>query len=158
MEESDKRKLSPWMLERCLTQHLGSKPKTIRSRSRTTFSVEVSDVKQSKKMRGLTHLNNLPVAVDENLDYRIIKGLVYIYEYDMTGFELFKKGLIERCGIQDAVQATWMTPRNHFSKPIIVSSDNLSCHPILASNQKLRYMKSNLNLSCVGSVWIMVIV
>ena len=71
-------------------------------------------------MRGLTHLNNLPVAVDENLDYGIIKGLLYIYEYDMTDFELFKKGLIERCGIQDAVQATWITPRNHFSKQIIV--------------------------------------
>ena len=65
MEETDKRKLSPWMFERCLTQHLGSKPKIIRSRSRTTFSVEVSDVKQSKKIRGLTHLNNLPVAVDK---------------------------------------------------------------------------------------------
>ena len=72
-------------------------------------------------MRGLTHLNNLPVAVDENLDYEIIKSLVYIYEYDMTDFEHVKKGLIETCGIQDAVQATWMTPRNHFSKPIIVS-------------------------------------
>ena len=102
MEEADKRKLSPWMLKRCLTQHLGSKPKTIRSRSRTTVSVEVLDVKQSKKIRGLTHLNNLPVAVDENLDYGIIKGVVYIYKYDMTDFELFKKGLIERCGIQDA--------------------------------------------------------
>ena len=51
----------------------------------------------------------------------IIKGLVYIYEYDMTDFELSKKGLIERSGSPDAVQVTWMTPRNHLSKPIIVS-------------------------------------
>ena len=78
MQEADKRKLSPWMLEHCLAQHLGSKPKTIRSRSRTTFSVEVSDIKQSKKMRGVTHLNNLPVAVDENINDGIITGLLYI--------------------------------------------------------------------------------
>ena len=83
--------------------------------------MEKSDVKQSKKLRGVTHLHNLPAAVDENLDHGIIKGLVYIYEYDMTDIELFKKGLIESCGIPDAVQATLMTPRNHVSKPIIVS-------------------------------------
>ena len=104
------------MLERFLTQHLGSKPKTIMSRSRTTFSVEVSDVKQSKKMRGITHQNNLPVAVDENLNYGIIKGLVYIYEYDMTDFELFKKGLIREMWYSRCSPRNIDDPRNHFPK------------------------------------------
>ena len=65
--------------------------------------------KQSKKMRILTNLNELPVTVDENCDYGVIKGLIYINEYNMSDLELFRKGLIEKCGIQEAVQATWMT-------------------------------------------------
>ena len=45
IEEADKRKMSPRMLERYLFQHLGCKPKTIRFRHKTTFTVEVLDDK-----------------------------------------------------------------------------------------------------------------
>ena len=77
MEEIDKRKLSGcwnvvlhsiWEVSQRLSGPAAG----------PSFSDEVSDVKQSKKMRGLTHLNNLPVTVDENLDYGITKGVVYI--------------------------------------------------------------------------------
>ena len=77
------------MLKRYLSQHLGGKPKTITSRNKTTFTVEVLHDKQSKKMRSPIHLNELPVNVEEHCDNGVTKGQIFIYEYDMSDFENF---------------------------------------------------------------------
>ena len=50
MTENDKSKVTLWLLEKYLEQHLGAKPKTIRTSSKTTFTVEVASKEQSTAM------------------------------------------------------------------------------------------------------------
>ena len=57
MNKSDKRKFTSWLLGKCLVRELDSKPKTIRTTNSTTFTVEVSDRKQSNKMQTITNIS-----------------------------------------------------------------------------------------------------
>ena len=41
MTEESKRKFTPWLLEKCLEKILTEKPISIRSKSKTTFTIEV---------------------------------------------------------------------------------------------------------------------
>lgn len=117
----DKRKISPWLLEKSITTHLGGKPKSIRSSNKSAFTVEVKDQLQSRKIKLLTNINEFPVTVSENLNYGTQKGLIYVYEYNMTNFDKYKQGLLNKCGVQDAAVASWITPRSKQATPILVT-------------------------------------
>lgn len=120
MGSDNKRKMSPWTLEKCIAVHLGSKPAAIRS-SKNAFTVVVRDRHQSMKMKSLTTINDLPVTVTQNLTYGTQKGLIFVYEYDMSNFENYKLGLLDRCGVQDAVVADWIKVKNPLATPMVVT-------------------------------------
>ena len=50
MDEIDKRKFTPWLLEKCLEQQVGSKPKTIRTTNKTTVTVKIATKEESIAM------------------------------------------------------------------------------------------------------------
>ena len=66
MEEATKRTFTPWLLEKCLTNYLGSKPKAIRTLNKITCTIEVDNDRQSQEMKKLSVLNGIQVKVEVN--------------------------------------------------------------------------------------------
>ena len=122
MNENDKRKFTPWLLEKCLTQQLGSKPRTIRTSNNNTFTVEVANREQSLNMQAIANINGISIEVAVNKSLNTIKILVYIYGYNMSDFDAFKRGLSKQYGLQDVVEANWIKPRGSSkAKPLLLS-------------------------------------
>ena len=108
MTEIDKKKFTRWSREKHLTMYLGRKPIGIRAKDKRTVTVEVDTLKLSGLMSTLEVLENYRVVTKENEVQNVSKGLVYMYEYNMTDADAFKKGIQEMCGIKEAVKATWI--------------------------------------------------
>ena len=66
MDETDKRKVMPWILEKCLEQQLEAKPKTIRTTNKTTFTAEIASREQSTTMQLVSNINGIPVEGSVN--------------------------------------------------------------------------------------------
>ena len=49
------------------------------------------------------------------------KGLIYIYQHDLNGFEEFRSGLIEEHNLHDVVLASWIKPRTTFTKAVLIT-------------------------------------
>ena len=107
MDEMDKRKFTPWLLEKCMEQQVGSKPKTIRTINKTTFTVEIATKEERIAMQAVGNINIIDVEVTVNTAL-INKGLVYIYGYNMVDFESFKEGLTKQYGLSSIIEATWI--------------------------------------------------
>ena len=74
-----KRKITPFLLEKCIQNHTGTKPRMIRTKDATTFIIEISSRKESVAMTILDKVHNYPVESTINNTSDIQKGLLYIY-------------------------------------------------------------------------------
>ena len=79
MNETDERKVTPWLLVKCLEQQLGAKPKAIRTTNKTTFTVEIASREQSTEIQSVSNIHGIPVQVSVYTALNVNKGLVYIY-------------------------------------------------------------------------------
>ena len=77
MEEGNKRKMTPWMLEKCIQQQLDRRPIIIRSGGRNSDIIQVDSEEQSKKVINITEINNIKVDIAENQYINSTKGMVY---------------------------------------------------------------------------------
>ena len=66
------------------------------------------------------------MEIVENRFINTSKGIVYVYDYNLSNFKLFKSGLQEDKTIKDVEIAKWITPRNPFSKDLITFSQSNS--------------------------------
>ena len=78
MVEESKRKFTPWLLEKCLEKMLSEKTISIRSKSKTTFTVDVGTYEGSKVMQAVKLIHGIPVSTVINTAISICKGLIYI--------------------------------------------------------------------------------
>ena len=117
-----KRKISPFLLEKCIQNHTGTKPRTIRTKDATTFIIEISSRKESVAMIILVKIHNYPVKTIINNTSDIQKGLIYVYGYNMSSLEVFKTGLMNEHNLINVEEAIWMKPqRGNNAKPLILS-------------------------------------
>ena len=122
LTEVDKRKFTPWLLEKCLTNCLGTKPVSIRSTSKHTFTIEVNSKQQASCINSLRDINGIPVKISVNSKLNVNKGLIYIYNYSMCDFQSFKEGLMKQHGLQDVIEPHWIRPRqNNKAKPLLLN-------------------------------------
>ena len=121
MEEGQKKTLSPWLLEKSISHTIQGKPKSIRSKNKTTFTIEISTEKESKYLSSLRFLNNIPVQISVNETNNVNKGLIYVYNYDMSNFPTFRNDLMKHLGVIDVVEPTWIKRQDQMSKPLLLS-------------------------------------
>ena len=71
LNETDKRKITPWFLEKTVQQFTGAKPKSIRSIDKTAFIIEVHNEQQGMEMNKINLINNIDVKITyhENTRY-----------------------------------------------------------------------------------------
>ena len=92
MSEEDRKKFTPWKLEKSLQDQIGSRQVSIRckGRFRNKLLVEVKDRQSSEKMKSLSTIDGHRVTVTESVGINTVKALIYINEYDMSNFEAYK--------------------------------------------------------------------
>ena len=121
MAEGSKKKFTPWLLEKSISKCLGSNPRTIRTLNNTTFVVEVASREQAVALSKLTEVNGIEVKVEENSNLSVNKGIIYINEYNMRDFNMFKEGLKQDYGLLDVIEATRMNKgRNGRTVPLLI--------------------------------------
>ena len=113
--EENKRKLTPWLLQKSVQHAIGEKPKSIRSSGKGAFIIEVSTVQQSRDILKLAQINNMPVEIREDHNIKN-KALIYIHQYDLRDFEQFREGLKDDFNLYDVQMANWIKPRTPYSK------------------------------------------
>lgn len=119
--EKDKRTFSPWAIESCLNQAIKGKPKTIRSKNKTTFTIEISTSKQREQIQKTVNIGGFPVTIRETTHSTSPRGIIYIYEYAVTDFQSFRQGLMERLPISDASLAPWRKSRSPRATPLLLT-------------------------------------
>ena len=90
LDPANKRKISPFLLEKCIQQYIGAKPRTIRTKDESTFTVQVCSEKESRAMSTVTDINGYPTVVTVNESTDVQKGLIYLYGYDLQDLDSFK--------------------------------------------------------------------
>ena len=121
IDEEKKKKLSPWFIEKSISSYLDNKPKTIRTKNKTTFTIEVQTRQDSLNIMKIQSICGTPAKVTANESVGIIKGLVYIYGYNLCDFENFKEKLTQDLGLQNAEMADWIKPKNKNANALLLS-------------------------------------
>ena len=118
MSEADRKKFSLWSLEKSIENYIGAKPRSIRAKSKETFTVKISTKVESERMKGMRTINGCKVTTTVSKD-RQIRAIIYEKKYNMIEFEAYKKGLMEQFGFQDVVEASWIKVKNVNTKPLL---------------------------------------
>ena len=119
MTEVNKRKFTPWLLEKCITNIIGSKPKSIRSRSKTVFTIQGSNAEESTIMQLLSQINDIPIKTTVNTSLNICKGLICVYNYNLADYPEFRKDLMCQHGLVEVLEPQWKrSDRNKRCKTI----------------------------------------
>ena len=111
--------MTPWLLEKCVKQQLDKSPVCIRSGGTYSYIIQIDSEEQNRKILNITQINYITVEIVENRFINTSKGIVYMYDYNLSNFELFKIGLQEDKTIKDVEIAKWITPHNPFSKALL---------------------------------------
>ena len=82
MDEKQKRKLTPWIVEK--TKYLQRKPKSVRSNGKNTFLVEVQNEIKGCVLKDLTAINEVQVQTTENKTVNTCRGFTSIKECDLS--------------------------------------------------------------------------
>ena len=63
-------------------------------------------------------------------------GLVYVYGYNLSKFEAFKRVLIKQYGLQDVIEASWIKPRGNTKDKQPVAAESLERIPELLEHTR----------------------
>ena len=118
LNEIDKRRISPWLLEKSVENQIGKKPRSIRSVSKTAFIIEVETEEQSMKIAEVEQLAGHAVKMEKS-KISTVKGMIYIQDYDMNNFEQYRKSLMMEFGLQEVIMATWVKTREITTTPLL---------------------------------------
>ena len=122
MNKQNRRKCTPWLLEKCIERHIGSKPKSIRMSNNMTFVVELNNKNHNIAVQAITNINRMAVEISVNNFANLNRGFIYIYGYNMSNFKSLKARLMKQRGLQDATKATWIKIRsNNRAVPLLLT-------------------------------------
>lgn len=111
--------MAPGLLEKYLTNLIGSKPIAIRTKNRTTFSVQLATEVAGREIMKVKAIDKCQVLIKKSEMPGGNKGQVFVYGYNMIKFEKFKKGLIAEHGLIDAIEAHWIRVKNKHGTSIV---------------------------------------
>jgi len=111
------------MIQKCFTQELGAKPRTIRSKSETDFIIEVNNENESKAILTITKINNVDVEITECSNINQSMGLVYIYDYNVpdSDFVKYSEDLKNEFKLVHVQKAFWIETKNITATPLILT-------------------------------------
>merc|ERR1719259_523039 len=123
MNPEQKKKFSPWMIEKCFTQVLWTKPRSIRSKSDSEFIIEINTEGQSRNILSIEKLNNVDVRITECTNINQSKGLVYIYDYNVpdSDFKEYSTDLKKAFNLVHVQKAFWIKTKNNTATPLILT-------------------------------------
>ena len=128
MAKNNKRQLTPWLLETCLQKIIGNNPKSIRSKSKPVFTVDVATADEGKMMKTLTNINGISAKSTANTTLNICKGLGYVYSYNLADFPSSRSDIRSQHGLIDVIGSHGLKSNwNNRAKPLLlIFRDELS--------------------------------
>jgi len=121
MSSREKRSFTPWSIEKCLSNELGSKPKSIRSRNDTEFIIEVEKHRDSLNISKIKKLNNIEVKIEECKNINQSKGLVFLSGQEPNNYQKYLEDIKKDQNLIQIEEATWIKPKNPKTKAIIMT-------------------------------------
>jgi len=127
LPQAKKQSLCPFDLEQNLIDVLGGRPMTLSSSGADSLLVQVANKSQSDKIQNLSSLCEVQCVVKKHEFFNTARGLIYLYNTELTDINSFKSGLIDRYHLQSVEEATWIKTKNQNTKVFMISSyqDNL---------------------------------
>lgn len=99
----------------------GLAPKNITTMGRESFTVEVINDNQGKKLMTLKNIKGISCQISKHSQFNQSKGIIYIMEYDIDDIEEFRLGLKENYNIVDVTKATFIKTRNEQTTAFLVT-------------------------------------
>ena len=106
--EQTKCQINPYALINRIKDVAGSPPKAVTDNNAVSFTVETQNADQSSKITHLKEVEGFPCEVYIHSRYSQSKGILYIWEFDMTNTEKFKKYLQEEYNIAEIIAASFI--------------------------------------------------
>ena len=125
--ENDKRKLCPYQVEADVMRKLAGKPRSIMGSGRNGLLVEVSSEEQSRTIMDIKDILSMECNVRPQDFFNETRGVIYIYDSEITDIESFQEGLQERYPIVSVAKANWITPRNSRATPFMIKFRGEAC-------------------------------
>ena len=73
-------------------------------------------------MQAVKSIHGISVSTVINTTINICKGLVYIYNYSLADFPMFRSGLMQQHCLQEVIEPHWIKSRpNNRAKPLLLS-------------------------------------
>lgn len=93
--EEHKKKTCPYKLREKIVEATGMQPRAISTSGRSAFTIETRNKEQSKRMTKIENINGIPCKTTLHKNFNHSKGLVYIYQYDLSETDDFILGMKE---------------------------------------------------------------
>ena len=95
-EENVKRKMCPYEIKNKLFQEIGQTARPILPYGRNGILIEVDNAKQSDTIEKLIELNGYPCRTQPHRTFNGRKGLIFLYNMDITDFNEAQQNLVLR--------------------------------------------------------------
>ena len=111
-EVGARRTLCPYKVEEAITKAIGGKAKSIKGLNRDAVLVEVINRKESEAIRKMTEVCGKACTVQAHKFFNGGKGMIYLYNTDITDLDSFLGGLKEEYGVTRVEKASWIKSRD----------------------------------------------
>ena len=116
-----KRKINPYALKSAIKETTGGTPESVTTSGREAFTVKVRTPDQSEKIVRMKSIGDVECTVERHRYYNQRKGLIFIYEFDISDAEEVRKGLQAEYNISAVEQVTFIKPRNPQTKVFLLT-------------------------------------
>jgi len=121
MSIEDRTNMSPYQIRDTINSVTGSLPLSIAASGVSDYTIKVRNREQSTAITKITKIGNINCKITKHPRLNSCRGIVYIYNYDMSDFESFELGLKEDYpNIEKVEKAEFLGSRNSTSVPLIV--------------------------------------
>ena len=107
--EGDERKMSPFDIEKEVSEKLKGKPSDISSSGRDALVVTVKDSSQSQLVQKISPIGGHKCEVVSYQRMNKSKGIIYVSEFDVEDATILQEGLVGY-GVVGVEPATWIKP------------------------------------------------
>lgn len=100
-----------YAMEDYQAEKLKGKPKALATSGRNGIVVEVGSKDQSERVRDVQDILSKDCTVKDHEFFNVTKGIIYIYDSNISDLQAFEKGLQQRYTVVEVSLATFIKPR-----------------------------------------------
>ena len=112
MYKENKKKFSPWLIEKHFTQAIGNKPVTL---NLSNFLATITELNFPE------YQQIVPAEISASYKMNQSKGMIYIQKYNTTDFTEYREQLKKEFNLLDVQKSTWFITKNQTSTSTLIT-------------------------------------